>query len=101
MTDETPPDRALTPAKRRGKTALIVVGGDGSRHPSPRRYNLTNLVAVRREMAAVYRLGREGRMSLPDCCRCVFILSNIGRVIVDSDLELRLAQLEKAVNHEN
>lgn len=82
-------------AKRTQKRALTLVHPANSGRRIPR---LTNLRAVRRELAFVYGEARRGALPLPDACRCAFILTQISRVLVDAELETRLLKLEQAMN---
>ena len=96
--DPTPPNQLSTTTKtaptRKPRGALTIVQGGSPRTPPPRRLALTNLRAVRREMATVYWLARDGRMEVSDAAKLSFILSSIGKVLMDSDLEGRLRALE-------
>ncbi|MGH8293774.1 MAG: hypothetical protein ACRESA_09935 [Gammaproteobacteria bacterium] len=80
--------------KRQPKPGELVAVAGNSRLPCLRRLRLTNLRAIRREMAAVYNEARNGQMELPAACRLSFILTGLARVITDAELEPRLAALE-------
>ncbi len=94
---ESPPDTALTVTKQRAKRTLRIIEGGGTRYPTPRRFQLNSLLGVRKELASVYRLARDGRMPLADACKYAFILGNLAKIITDADLELRLQRIEDAV----
>ena len=59
-----------------------------------RRYNLATLEGLRREMCAIYRRTRDGKIDTPDGSRLVFMLSQIGKVLELVEIEKRLARLE-------
>jgi hypothetical protein len=63
----------------------------------PRVGRLDSLRAVRLEMVRVYREGRAGHLDTKDMARFVFVLQAIGKVLEASDLESRLATIEKAL----
>ena len=64
--------------------------------PTPRaRSRLTCVREVRREMAAVYREAREGKLRTDTATRLVYILTQLSNLIRDSELEERVQQLEQ------
>ena len=68
--------------------------------PSPRvpkRLRLSTAVDVRREMVAVYRDARHGRLPEQRAARLVFMLDKVRAVIETSELEDRIADLERRV----
>lgn len=67
----------------------------GKPDPTPRRIDLSSLRDVRLEMAAVYRLVDAGTISSQDGSRRVFMLRQIADVIVNAELERRVAELEE------
>ena len=66
--------------------------------PSPRRRTyvgrLDTVSSVRRELARLYRLTRQGGLSVADCAKLAHVLSVLSRMLVDTDLEERLSALE-------
>ena len=98
MSNETFSPELLPAPKRPRKRTLRIIEGGGTRYPTPRRFHLNSLLGVRKEMAGVYRLAREGRMPLADACKYAFILGNLAKIITDADLELRLQRIEDSVN---
>ncbi|MGB9428967.1 MAG: hypothetical protein WCC11_03680 [Gammaproteobacteria bacterium] len=81
--------------KRRPRGALTLAQGGALRKPIPRRYRLTSLRAVRRELASVYWSAKDGTVELADATKLTFILGTLARVITDGDLEMRLDALEE------
>ena len=63
---------------------------------TPKRYRvkLDTLHDIRREMAKIYREARSGLIDNQDATKQVWILSAIGKVVVESDLEKRIEALE-------
>lgn len=59
-----------------------------------RRIDLSNLRDVRLEMAVVYRMVNDGDLESQDGSRRVYMLRQIADVIVNADLEKRIADLE-------
>lgn len=51
--------------------------------------------AIRRELARLYRDGRHGRIDASDASKLGSLLSIILRVIEATDIERRLAEVEK------
>ena len=100
MTGENTPASSESRPKRRPRGALTIVQGGAPRKPIPRRFALTTLRAVRREMAAVYWQARDGKLEVSDAAKLSFILASIGKVLLDGELEQRLQQLERVINHE-
>lgn len=103
MNDEMSPNESENGPKGKTNNALPVVidGKTGKPSPATRRFKLTSLRAVRREMSRVYAMGRNGEMALPDCCRLTFILSNIGKVLELTEIETRVRALERAEDANN
>lgn len=70
----------------------------GTLIPAPpsrdRRLSLHSVVAVRRELARVYRDARAGRLPTADATRLGYLLDLMRRAIESSDLEARIAALE-------
>ena len=63
--------------------------------PTPRRIDLATLVDVRQEMARVYRGMKSGRLASQDGTRLCYVLSQIGKLIIEGDLDARVEALEK------
>ena len=71
------------------------VATEGDLVPTPsRRISLKTLGHVRREMAYVYREMRAGVIESQDGTRYVYVLAQVGKMIEQSELEKRIAQLE-------
>lgn len=65
------------------------------RAPLPaRRIPLKTLRDVRREMGRVYCESRRGTLDVADGSRLIYMLSQVGKVIADHELEARIAALE-------
>jgi hypothetical protein len=60
------------------------------------RLRLDTMDRVRRELARLYRDGRDGERDTQDVSRLANVLAIIGRMIEGSDLEKRIAALEVA-----
>lgn len=62
--------------------------------PPVRRIPLKSLRDVRREMSRVYAECRRGTLDVADGSKLTYMLSQVGRVIADHELEVRIAALE-------
>jgi hypothetical protein len=62
--------------------------------PTPRVGRLDSLLAVRRELARVYRDARRGQVPTQDAARLAFILATIGKLIEGSELAQKIEKLE-------
>ena len=80
------------PDEKRPET---IDGQTGKPDPTPRRIDLSSLRDVRIEMAACYRAVDAGTIESQDASRRVYILRQIADVIVNADLERRVAELEE------
>ena len=67
----------------------------GTLDPIPRRIDLSNLRDVRLEMAHVYREIDAGNLKSTEGTRRVYILRQIGDLIVAAEIEKRVAELEQ------
>lgn len=63
--------------------------------PTPPKIRLCDLESTRREMTAVYRDMRAGRLDTSEGSRLVYVLSQIGKLIEAAVLERRIDELEK------
>lgn len=63
--------------------------------PTPPKIRLCDLESTRREMAAVYRDMRGGRLDTSEGSRLVYALSQIGKLIEAASLERRIDELER------
>lgn len=59
---------------------------------------LSTLDDVKVELARLYRQTKAGKVATTDASRLAFILNSLGRVIVDADLEQRIAALEQSTD---
>lgn len=66
-------------------------------HPKPLRPRLANIKHVRLEIAAVYKEARTGVIPTQEATRLVYMLISLGNMIRDSELEERIAKLEKNI----
>jgi len=94
MTDENAPTSSEKPPKRTRGNSLHLVHGSSPRTPTPRRFALTSLRAVRRELARTYWQARDGELELTDASKLSFILASLGKIIESADLEARVRELE-------
>jgi len=86
--------RFESPSKRGAGRKLTLVGTTKATNPTPRRFELSTLRGIRRELAAVYRLARVGELQLQDATRLAYLLSTLGRLSESELLEDRLKRLE-------
>lgn len=63
-----------------------------------RRIDLDTTSRVRREMSRVYREIRAGQIESTEGARLVYVLSAVGKMIAESELEARLRVLEERTN---
>ena len=85
-------DGKARPDKKEPET---IDGETGMPAPSPRRIDLSNLRDVRLEMAEVYRRVDRKEIESQDGSRRVFMLRQIADVIINSELERRIVELEQ------
>lgn len=80
MTDQTPP---------------ALIGEHIPARPTPRRrISLRTLRDVRKEMNRVYTECRRGDLDIADGSKLTYMLSQVGKVIADHELEARIVALE-------
>jgi hypothetical protein len=65
--------------------------------PTPPTIHLKTADDVRLEMARVYRDMRASKLDMGDGTKLVYVLSQIGRVIEISDVQLRMETLERVL----
>lgn len=94
MTNETLPKRPCSAALALVSETVCNDTSPGS--PKRRTFKLTTIRSVRREMASIYNEARNGRMSLDQACRFIYILSSLAKTIEASEVEDRIAALEAA-----
>jgi len=68
---------------------------DGSVLPTPSKIDLRDAHAVRREMAAVYRDMRAGRIETQDGTRLAYVLDMVRKAYETAELERRITTLEE------
>lgn len=73
---------------------LLPPGQPPGPPPTPRRINLRDIDAIRREMGRVYRDARRGSLESTEAARLVYVLAEIRKTYEASVLERRLAALE-------
>ena len=56
---------------------------------------LTTVGHCRGELSAVYRQAKAGNLNLADATKYCYILVALGKMIESSDLEARIAEIEK------
>lgn len=84
--------KARKPDKRLPET---IDGKTGNPDATPRRIDLSSLRDVRLEMAQVYRKVDRKELESQDGSRRVFMLRQIADVIVNTELERRVIDLEE------
>lgn len=72
-------------------------GGKGA-PPPPKKIDLRNAEAMRREMAAVYRDMRNGKIETKDGTRLMFALNALRQAYETDLLEKRLERLEEELH---
>lgn len=88
--------KAASPRPKRGARSAPDPATTGKTvAPHPRRFELSTLRGIRREMAGVYRLARTGEISLTDACRLAYLLTTLGKLSEAELLEQRLNRLEE------
>ena len=86
-----------------GATETAQISGASGATPGPARRKafrarLQTIGDVQSQLARLYREARSGTIKVEDASRLANILAILGRMIGDSDLEARIADLEaKAV----
>jgi hypothetical protein len=89
----TPPDDEQETG---GKDSAELIDPEGNRlTPTPLKIDLHNCHAVRREMAAVYRDMRFGRIETHEGTRLIYALDVIRKAIETEGLEARLTHMEQ------
>ena len=78
---------------KKDSTQVLVATGE-LLDPHPARIPLHDAHAVRRELAAVYRDARCGRIETQDATRLGYLLDRLLRALETSDLQDRLELLE-------
>jgi len=64
-------------------------------YPSPRSVRLNTLLAIRREMSAVYKDARCGRLPTAEATRLSYVLTQIAMLWEMTEFEPRLRALEQ------
>lgn len=82
--------------------ALTIDGPTGKPIPAPpakrrpKHIKLESVRDVRNELARVYRAAKAGDIPPEVASRFTFMLGTLGKLIVDSELEQRIAELEQS-----
>jgi len=92
MTNRRVKGREVAPDERREQ---LIDGSTGKAYPTPRRIDLSSLRDIRLELAAVYRRMDSGEIDSQDGTRRAYVLKTIHDVIVSSELERRIEELER------
>lgn len=86
----TPPDNV--------GNALVLADADFSGAPLPPkasdRLRLSTLADVKRQMRLVYIEARNGTLPTAEAGKLIWMLSTLGNMIADVDLEKRVTELE-------
>lgn len=85
-----------------GKKSVEVQAGGGNVLTLPPRpkVDLHDGHAIRRELAALYRDARAGRVDTRDATRLAYILDMLRKAYETCVLQTRLEQIEKTIEHE-
>lgn len=84
------------------RQALTIDGPNGKPIPAPparkrpKHIKLESVRDVRNELARVYRAARAGDIPPEVASRLTFMLGTLGKLIVDSELEQRITELEQS-----
>lgn len=101
------PPKTQTQASYKSKDAtnrqsLTIDGPTGKPIPTPparkrpKHIKLESVRDVRDELARVYRAARAGDIAPEVASRLTFMLGTLGKLIVDSELEQRITELEQS-----
>ena len=77
------------------KEGLVIDAESQTVIPTPSKIDLATAIDVRREMAAVYRATKAGKIDTADGAKLVYMLSQVGKMIELHEIETRLAALEE------
>lgn len=105
-TKKTPPRQSCGAGDATDDDGVVIDGATGLPvPPTPARKRekfipLSTLGDVKHELAKLYRQTKAGKIETADASRLAFILNSLGRVIVDADLEQRIATLEQSTVEE-
>lgn len=88
----------ITRTKRTPDRPLALVGTDSASPPTPRRFRLNTMRGIRREMTAVYREARTGKLDVGEACKYGFLLATLGKLSEAELLEARIEALEELDN---
>ncbi len=87
---------SLKAAAQSDKNSVQTIDGEtGKPEGTPRRIDLSNLRDVRLELAHVYREMDGGRLESQDGTRRAYVLRQIHDVIISTELERRIGELEQ------
>ena len=92
MTKPSKPESGKRPNKKATQT---FDGATGNPDHPPRRIDLSSLKDIRLELAAVYRKMDGGEIESQDGTRRAYVLKTIHDVIVSTELERRIQDLEE------
>ncbi len=59
---------------------------------------LNDIRGIKRELAKLYRDARTGRIKTIEATKLAYILNILANIMVNSDLEERLLELERIIN---
>lgn len=80
-------------AESKAGSSLSESGGELV--PSPPKIDLRDAHAIRRELGAVYRDMRAGRIEAQDGTRLAYVLDLLRRAVETSDLQDRITLIER------
>lgn len=73
----------------------LIDGATGVAVPTTRRRSLKTAADIKRQMASVYWQARRGEMPTEVASRLVYILGQLLRATAETELDARLAALER------
>ena len=77
------------------KSPVTIDNSNGMLNPTPLKIDLKSIDDVRLEAARVYRDMRAQKIPTHDGTRLVYVLAQIGKLIEQHDLEMRISLLEE------
>lgn len=91
-----------TSANRDSGKPLSLVGSEKQADPTPkpRRFAISTMRGIRREMGRVYRQAARGDLDLAEACRLAYLLTTLRQLSEAELLEARLTRLEEKLDEE-
>lgn len=92
---ELAPDRFIEHAERQTEREIAKSNHGAIALPTARRFRVTNLQGIAREMGSVYREMRKGTLPLEAGTKLTYVLLSMSKVVEVGLLEQRIEALEK------